>query len=126
MHLPGHVSRRVQEAITQLEPQPIGHINYEGQRHAALPLFGTLGQTWLLRPDGSLWRSDSEWGLSLEPLPEDLHTSAIVAGVRRYPWLADALPQRPPTAVDCPECGGSGATGPGWFCRTCGALGWVK
>jgi hypothetical protein len=128
MRLPGHVKRLIEEAIAQLEPQPLGHINYEGRRHTALPLFGTLGEVWLLRPDGSLWRVDSEWGLTLEPLPTDLHTPAIIAGARLYPWLAAVLPQRPSTAVDCTECGGAGTVGPGsaWFCRTCGGLGWVN
>jgi hypothetical protein len=120
------MSRRIEEEIAALAPQPIGHINFDGLRYHALPLFGTLGEVWLLRPDGSIWRADSETDLPIEPLPVSLHTIAIVAGTRRYEWLADLLPKRPAGAVDCTECRGLGRIGPrgALFCHTCGALGW--
>jgi hypothetical protein len=128
MNLSDELVRRIHDAIAQLTPEPVGHINYEGTVHGALPLFGTLGEVWLLRPDGTLWRSDADYGLALEPLPEDLHVIAIVQGVKRYPWLRELLPARPQKALVCPECGGDGQLGPqkAFFCRRCRALGWVE
>jgi hypothetical protein len=126
MGIPLNLSARIQEEISKLQPEPIGHINYEGVRHNALPLFGTIGEVWLLRPNGSLWKADSDMGVDLQPLPEELHTMALVAGAERYPWLKELLPTRPDDAVTCGECGGRGRIGPGdaAFCRACSALGW--
>lgn len=126
MSIPPSISRRIREAIASLVPEPVGHINFEGLRYGALPLFGTLGEVWLLRADGSLWRADSDMGLPLEPLPENLHLIALVAGVQRYPWLSELLPIRPAEAVDCTSCSGSGRLGldNALFCHACGALGW--
>ena len=126
MKIPTDLSERIENEIAALTPEPIGHINYDGIHYHALPLFGTIGEVWLLRPDGSLWKADSEFGIALEALPENLHTIALVAGTKRYPWLKDLLPSRPVDAVPCDDCRGLGRTGPypALFCRACGALGW--
>jgi len=122
------LSRRISEEIARLKPKTIGHINYEGIRYQALPLFGTLGQTWLLRPDGTLWRADSEMGLELEPLPANLWIEAVMAGTERYPWLGEVLPARPPDARECEECHGLGRSllGSEVLCVACGGLGWLS
>lgn len=126
MNISPAVSRQIEDAINRLAPEPLGHINFEGLRYNALPLFGTIGEVWLLRADGSLWRADSDMGLALEPLPEDLHTIALVAGTERYAWLRDLLPSRPAEAIDCTVCHGLGRRGidNAFFCQPCGALGW--
>lgn len=126
MSIPPNISHRIERAIGMLEPEPLGHVNYEGRRHRALPLFGTVGEVWLLRPDGTLWRADSDAGLPLEPLPAELHTMALVAGSLRYPWLGALLPVRPLGAIECGTCDGAGRLGATKtvFCNTCGALGW--
>jgi hypothetical protein len=124
--MPERIANAIAKAIEDLAPESIGHINYEGVRYQALPIFGTIGEVWLLRADGSLWRADSDFGAPLEPLPESLRTVALVAGANRYPWLRELLPTRPAEATICGDCGGMGRTGPGdaLFCRSCGALGW--
>jgi hypothetical protein len=126
MSIPPATSRRIEDAIADLVPEPVGHINFEGLLHRALPLFGTIGEVWLLRADGSLWRADSDAGLALEPLPQSLRTMALVAGAQRYTWLRDLLPSRPADAIDCTSCGGVGRLGSerAVFCDACGALGW--
>jgi hypothetical protein len=126
MKIPPAMSKRIEEEVAKLLPEPIGHINYEGIRHRGLPLFGTIGEVWLLRADGSFWKVDSDFGRELEPLPENLQTIALAAGKERYPWLADLLPSRPDIAITCSDCGGRGRFGPGniLYCHSCGALGW--
>lgn len=125
------LSQRIEHEISMLKPEPIGHINYEGVLYRGLPVLGTIGEVWLLRADGSLWRVDSDFGLPLKPLPERLRTMALVAGTERYPWLQELLPTRPLEAVDCNVCQGRGriqhssAVGSGVFCDACGALGWL-
>lgn len=127
MHITAEISNRIEEEVGLLQQEPIGHINYEGIRYKALPLYGTIGEVWLLRADGSLWKVDSDLGVPLQPLPQQLHTMAIVAGIEQYPWLRELLPHRPVDAANCPDCGGTGRLGPhaGAFCQSCGALGWV-
>ena len=126
MKVPSPVSDRIEAAIAELAPQSLGHINYEGIRYQALPLFGTIGEVWLLRPDGSLWKADSDLGIALQPLPESLHTLALVAGAERYPWLAELLPPRPLGATSCDNCAGAGRTDSDVtsLCYRSGALGW--
>lgn len=126
MQISNNMSRRIEHAISGLTPEPIGHVNFDGILYHALPVFGTLGEVWLLRADGSLWMADSETNVPLEPLPAELHTIAIAAGVERYPWLEPLLPPRPPDARNCTNCKGSGRVGPAnaLYCHACGALGW--
>ena len=126
MRIPADISRRIEEKIASLTSEPVGHIDFEGLKYHALPLFGTIGEVWLLRADGSLWRADSDAGMTLEPLPHGLHTIALIAGAERYEWLADLLPSRPTNAVDCTVCMGRGRLGPdnALFCHPCSGLGW--
>lgn len=128
MQFPSSISNRIEQEIEALAPEALGHINYEGIRHRALPLFGTIGVVWLLRSDGTFWRSDADAGLELEPLPPELHAAALIAGARRYPWLSPLLPARPEDATDCASCGGRGWVGPGnvIICDKCLALGWIE
>jgi hypothetical protein len=126
MKVPLVISRRIEDEIASLTPEPVGHINFEALKYHALPLIGTIGEVWLLRADGSLWRADSDAGLTLEPLPESLHTFALVAGMERYEWLVGLLPLRPTNAVDCTVCQRRGRLGPdnARFCPACNGLGW--
>ena len=127
MRVPPKISERIQQEIAALADEPIGHINYEGIRFNALPVWGTIGEVWLLRSDGSFWTVDSDAGVPLAPLRDDMHTTALVAAVGRYPWLQELLPSRPTGAIDCGECGGTGRIGPrgARFCPSCNALGWL-
>ena|SRR5215471_17465581 len=127
MKLRSTLASRIEAEIARLAPEAIGHVDYEGKRYHALPVFGTIGEVWLLRSDGSLWKVDSDSGLELQPLPEALHTTALVSGAERYPWLGELLPRRPPDAIECASCGGLGRIGPAGaiFCPRCDALGWL-
>ena len=130
MTLPPHIADRIRTTV--LEGRGRG-IDEEARGHGAIALMGTLGSTWLLRPDGSLWDVDADFEKPLTPLPDELRITALVAGSQRYPWLAELLPQRPDAARDCRKCGGRGMITPagaphsaqGIFCSDCSALGWV-
>jgi hypothetical protein len=126
--IPATLSQRIEAEIQRLEEHPPGHINHEGRRQNALPLFGTVGEVWLLRPDGTLWRADSDFGRKLEPLPNEAQLTALAVGAQRYPFLRELLPSRPDNAVQCDACAGRGRIGPGevLFCYSCGTLGWVS
>src|SRR5262245_38440669 len=68
---------------------------------------------------------------SVSPVTEPLRTMCLVEGAERYPELLSFLPVRPPSALTCERCQGSG-----WMalddqggkirCGDCRALGWVE
>jgi hypothetical protein len=129
LSLPDHIARRIREVIAAQGPYAIDD---EARTHGAIALMGTIGAIWMLRPDGSLWDADADWGKPLTPLAEELHTMAIAAGVERHPWLAEILPERPAHAVECTAGQGTGRIVPpnalpssgGFLCSACSALGW--
>jgi hypothetical protein len=67
MTLPGHIADRIRESIAQ------GgrgfQIDEEAGGHGAIALMGTIGSTWMLRPDGTFWDADADLGKPLTPLP---------------------------------------------------------
>ena len=131
MRIPFDIEQRIEKTIAELSPRSWGHVNYEGVTHHALPLMGTIGEVWMLRPDGTFWRSDADFGLALESLPEEFHTLALVYGVEQYPWLQRLLPTRSSDARDCIKCNGAGrflttqASDGFMLCHACHGLGWV-
>lgn len=78
------------------------------------PLMGTIGSTWLLRPDGTFWDVDDDTGKPLQPLAKQFHMTALVAGADRHRWLGELLPRRPVNAVHCSDCNGRGRIGLGF------------
>ncbi len=130
MLLPNHIRDRIREVLVQ------GGgflIDEEARGHGAIALMGTIGAIWMLRPDGTFWDADADFGKPLTPLPPELEITAIVAGVQRFPWLKELLPAEPPGTLDCSFCGGHGQLAPknarpgsaGVFCPKCQALGWL-
>ena len=84
------------------------HVDHEAARYGAIALMGTIGATWLLRPDGTFWDVDDDLGKPIKRLADEYHVSALAYGVKRYPWLAALLPERPAGGVDCSACGAHG------------------
>ena len=129
--LPPHIANRIRKMVEASSKEGF-HADHEAARHGGIALMGTIGSLWLLRPDGTIWDVDDDWGKPLAPLPEQLHTTALAAGVERHPWLSELLPERPDGAVDCSTCRGKGKLfpknavvgGSGIFCPDCSALGW--
>jgi hypothetical protein len=124
MDLPTHISERIRDAIARGGGGK--GIDEEARGHGAIALMGTLGSIFMLRPDGTFWDADADWGKPLAPLTEEWHIKALVWGVERFPWLAELLPPRPSDASSCPECGGSGHLGNSpVLCSRCEGLGWT-
>lgn len=129
MELPRHIADRIR-AWVDATPKDGQHVDHEAARNGGLSLMGTIAATWLLRPDGSFWEVDDDFGRPPRLLSPDQHLTALASGTERHPWLAELLPERPATALDCSTCSGRGRIGvgpqaDGMLCPACGALGWV-
>src|SRR3954466_4379082 len=129
MQLPAHIAERIRTWITNT-PKGSFDVDHEAARYGGISLMGTIGATWLLRPDGTFWDVDDDSGKPLQPLPAELHVTALVAGTERHHWLNELLPVRPSNAVDCGPCNGRGRVFVGAdpehfvYCPRCSALGW--
>jgi hypothetical protein len=111
------------------------------QPDGSLLLYGTIGSSGYLLPDGRVWmefedeRLESDTITSREATPEE-RIIALVLGARHMPHLRQLLPVRPSSATDCERCGGTGHWFPdatrgvkdadAWvICPTCMGLGWL-
>src|SRR3954469_6703445 len=107
MGLPSHIVDRITSILATMDTAGL-HVDHEAARYGGISLMGTIGATWLLRPDGTFWDVDDDSGKPLQPLPAELHVTALVAGTERHHWLNELLPVRPSNAVDCGPCNGRG------------------
>jgi hypothetical protein len=130
--LPPAVRRRLIAAL-EGEGRLRFAIDDEALEHGAIALYGTIGLIWGLRPDGSVWEFDSDFGIPLTPIKQEWENTALALGAERYPWLAEVLPGRPPHASECPQCQGRGWVGVGsepgsrgFVCPSCRVLGGVE
>lgn len=134
MNLPPHIADRIRKLVAATSTEG-GHVNNEAARYGGIVLMGTLGATWLVRPDGTFWDVDEDTGKPLQPLAEGLQVLALVYGVERHAWLSELIPSRPADTADCAACGGRGRLGPLQsagllakefiYCQTCSGLGWT-
>ncbi len=85
-----------------------------------------------IQEDGSIvrWNTEHEWD-GLRPVERLLHVNmALVEGAKRHPALRDLIPSRPPDAITCATCKGSGvspwrATADARAICSCGGTGWL-
>jgi hypothetical protein len=125
--LPASIKDHIERCVAG-EDGPRYAIDDEARSHGAIALMGTIGMIWGLRPDGTFWQFDADFGTPLSPLPEELQINAIVYGEKRHPWLNPIVPVRPATATSCQACEGRGAfpvTVGEVLCSNCHGLGWV-
>ena len=133
MTIPDHVAARIERTIAGFPTTGL-HVDHQAARYGAIALVGSIGTLWMLRPDGTFWDVDDDLGKPLTPLPAEEQLMALVYGVERYPWLAELLPVRPPSAPSCGACSGVGSilltnvlpSGSRALCTSCQGLGWVQ
>jgi len=96
-------------------------------RFQFLPLYRGWVSTLGIRPDGSMVRWDHEDEPDvIKALDDPFWTrTALALGAKKFPELADLIPERPPHAVTCNVCGGTGVLEEmkDVVCE-CGSLGW--
>lgn len=98
------------------------------RRHDFLSLFLGWVDVLGIRPDGSFvhWRPDD--GLdAIQPVELPFwRRMAICQGARTHPARAELIPRRPPEALTCATCRGTGelAGHPDIVCE-CGGAGWI-
>jgi len=131
MLLPSQIADRIRSVLATMSTDGF-HVDQEAARYGGIALMGTIGTTWLLRPDGTFWDVADDFGKPLTALAEEYEVSALAYGVKRYPWLAALLPVRPTGAADCSECRARG-----WIphaqasereiqCYRCQGTGWLR
>ena len=101
-------------------------------RHHVLPLMDDFMGCWALTMAGELAFVPHEEPGRLELVRDHpveaigIHV-ALAQGSRRYPELVSIGPQRPPDAIPCTTCDGSGRIPgiPENILCSCGGLGWL-
>jgi hypothetical protein len=131
--IPNQIAELMREAHAALRAEPTTHVEAIAKRVGGIPLFGNIfGGTLVMLLDGEVVEvPDDPDGPPTPASPESV-SFGLVAGSRRYPWLAELIPTRPSDALDCPTCGGTGeiafndARGErvSAWCGACHALGW--
>jgi len=127
--LPAHIADQIARIVATTLPASF-HIDSEAAKYGGVALMGTIGTIWILRPDGTFWDVDDDWGKPLTPLAPEWHHAALVCGAERYPWLVELIPPRPADAVSCESCTGvgfigvHGASEKGMLCPDCHVRGW--
>ena len=104
----------------------------------AMTLLGTIGISFHLRPDGSVWAS--EWvrdsvdpdEYQWRPATTQEAAGALREAAKRVPALAALVPVRPAGREDCADCHGTGYLTPssptiidGIWCPRCCCAGFV-
>jgi len=122
--LPDFVHQQMREEIARA-PNNANWIDESG----GMTLYGTIGHSATLRPDGSVWinASDQQPGPIVFRWHEAKYKErlgALVLGSKKFPRLKALLPPRPSTAASCGRCKGSGEI-QGVQCWECAGLGWV-
>lgn len=119
------IDRRIVEFLESVDPRD-GWLKPVVRRWTFLPLYRGWVSMLGIRPGGTIVRWDSEDD------PDNIHVEsgsywlrfAIVQGTKTYPELVGLQPVRPPDAVMCEFCRGTGEF-PGLkvICQ-CGGSGW--
>ena len=99
-------------------------------RVRALPLFLDMGGFYAIRPNGEIvsqsWDDDD---VRVEDDPR-IRNVVLFQGSKKYAELAPLIPERPPAALECHFCAGSGLalgieSGIESLVCYCGGLGWL-
>ncbi|MEU8659728.1 hypothetical protein [Actinoplanes philippinensis] len=112
-------------------PVPPEVIRRLAGEQGVLNVFGTISLAYLLTPSGEVLVHDDAEGVTTAATVDE-REFAYVRAAARYPELQVLTPVRPPDAVDCPACRGTGSVplenGSRVFCGTaqCNSRGWIR
>jgi hypothetical protein len=124
------VAERLRAFLADTAPDPLG-LRAVVAKFGSLPLILDMGGCYALRRDGEVvsFAWDEPHGLAVVA-DDRLRNAAFYQGSLKYPELNALVPARPPNAIDCSSCGGTGTlslegrSAPNVICF-CGGLGWV-
>lgn len=121
------IAARIASFATEA-PEPLRWQSPYVERFVALPVYIGWTDTIGLRSDGELVRCSTEGDyVGFKPEDDVLWIRiALVQGAKRYSELRRLITPKPPTAHECPDCGGTGQLPalPQVICR-CGGVGWL-
>lgn len=94
---------------------------------SSLPVYSDISGSLVLTPEGKVFHYNPDSEIISEVLDDRWKTIAVVSAVETFPTLADLLPLKPPSAISCKSCSGSGKLFDGRvLCGDCGGLGWLE
>jgi len=125
--LRNHIERRIAEYLKS-DDERLGWVRDAVRRFDFLPLYLGWVSTLGIRADGTMVRWDHEDNPEIVHRLDDPYWSrrALALGARKFPELAELVPRRPPNAVRCDVCAGTGEVrGASHLICGCGGLGWT-
>ena len=143
MNIPPASSEKIETALNKFvanpEPYLIGFDEPLDLRRLAaelkvLPMFLDFGGCYGVRPNGEIvsFSWDEPYKLEAENDPR-VRNIVLFQGAKKYPELEELVPARPPDAVECPDCKGTGVFQglaehgivPQNIVCYCGGIGWL-
>jgi len=125
--IPDAIEKRIAQWLEE-DDRRYDRVRDAVRRFHFLPLYHRWTAVLGIRPDRSFVRWDYEDNREkVKPLEESyLQRLAVCEGAKRYPELRALIPPRPPEAIDCVACKGTGKVHklPDVICECCG-LGWL-
>jgi hypothetical protein len=116
------------DSFLESTPKELSWLVPSVRSHRYLPLY--VG--WLavvgIRVDGSFVRLHADGRMPESPALETnpfWTRMALFTASRTRPELRALLPSRPPSALDCLDCGATGVLGDGRIVCACGGSGWL-
>ena len=127
------IEARLSEFVTATTPD-LGELRQIAAALGALPLIQGLGGGYAIRPDGEIisfpWDDPSDVQVENDVRMRNM---ALYQGSKEYPELSVLIPSRPPDALECPYCKGTGTVADlpadfkfrEYIVCYCGGLGWL-
>lgn len=127
--LPAHLSALIETRIEEYLRGPADAIHVFARGHRALPVYADMERLLLLRSDGEVL-SKANANAECSPVAEQSAYWCLIArltAAEKFPELAELVPARPQSAIDCKDCEGRGKVLNDMVrCEVCHGLGWVN
>jgi hypothetical protein len=123
------MNEQIAEVLRQLSLDAASTAVSEEARQAAkatggLPVLTDMGGVLVLTPAGEVFHYEPERGIAKQA-DERWRTLALVKAALKHPELRALMPERPPTAMMCNACHGTGVILGTMDCGTCMGTGWL-